>query len=57
MSRTFLLVACLLLVATGIAGVLVLGTTDERPLSPGTPVRVVGQDGLTLIVEPIEAPG
>ncbi len=24
---------------------------------PGTPVRVVGQDGLTLIVEPIEAPG
>jgi membrane-bound serine protease (ClpP class) len=32
-------------------------SSDERPLSPGTPVRVVGQDGLTLIVEPIEAPG
>ena len=32
-------------------------SSDERPLTPGTPVRVVGQDGLTLIVEPIEAPG
>jgi membrane-bound serine protease (ClpP class) len=31
--------------------------SDERPLTPGTPVRVIGQDGLTLIVEPIEAPG
>jgi membrane-bound serine protease (ClpP class) len=30
---------------------------DERPLITGTPIRVVGQDGLTLIVEPIEAPG
>jgi membrane-bound serine protease (ClpP class) len=30
---------------------------DERQITPGTPVRVVGQDGLTLIVEPIEAPG
>jgi membrane-bound serine protease (ClpP class) len=30
--------------------------SDERPLTPGTPVRVIGQDGLTLIVEPIEAP-
>jgi len=32
-------------------------SSDEQPLAPGTPVRVVGQDGLTLIVEPIEAPG
>ena len=32
-------------------------SSDERPLAAGTPVRVVGQDGLTLIVEPIEAPG
>jgi len=32
-------------------------SNDERPLAPGTPVRVVGQEGLTLIVEPIEAPG
>jgi membrane-bound serine protease (ClpP class) len=31
--------------------------SDEQPLTPGTPVRVIGQDGLTLIVEPIEAPG
>jgi len=31
--------------------------SDDSPLSPGTPVRVIGQDGLTLIVEPIEAPG
>jgi membrane-bound serine protease (ClpP class) len=30
---------------------------DERALLPGTPVRVVGQEGLTLIVEPFEAPG
>jgi membrane-bound serine protease (ClpP class) len=32
-------------------------SSDERPLAPGTPVRVVGQEGLTLIVEAIEAPG
>jgi membrane-bound serine protease (ClpP class) len=32
-------------------------SSDERPLAAGTPVRVIGQDGLTLIVEPIEAPG
>jgi membrane-bound serine protease (ClpP class) len=32
-------------------------SSDEQPLAPGTPVRVVGQEGLTLIVEPIEAPG
>jgi membrane-bound serine protease (ClpP class) len=32
-------------------------SSDEQPLAPGTPVRVVGQDGLTLIVEPIEVPG
>jgi membrane-bound serine protease (ClpP class) len=32
-------------------------TSDDRSLSPGTPVRVVGQDGLTLIVEPLETPG
>jgi membrane-bound serine protease (ClpP class) len=33
---------------------------DARALTPGTPVRVVRQDGLTLIVEPLEpseAPG
>lgn len=30
---------------------------DDRSLSPGTPVRVIGQDGLTLIVEPLESPG
>jgi membrane protein implicated in regulation of membrane protease activity len=27
---------------------------DERPLSRGTPVRVVRQEGLTLVVEPAE---
>ena len=32
-------------------------TRDERLLPPGTPVRVVAQEGLTLIVEPIETPG
>ncbi len=32
-------------------------SSDERPIVPGTPVRVVGQEGLTLIVEPLEAPG
>jgi membrane-bound serine protease (ClpP class) len=31
-------------------------TADGRSLPPGTPIRVVGQDGLTLIVEPMEAP-
>jgi membrane-bound serine protease (ClpP class) len=31
--------------------------SDDRSLSPGTPVRVIGQDGLTLIVEPLESPG
>ena len=31
--------------------------SDDRALSPGTPIRVVGQEGLTLIVEPLEAPG
>ena len=29
---------------------------DDRAIPPGTPVRVIGQDGLTLIVEPIESP-
>jgi membrane-bound serine protease (ClpP class) len=32
-------------------------SSDDQQLTPGTPVRVVGQDGLTLIVEPIESPG
>ncbi len=32
-------------------------TADERPLSRGTPVRIVRQDGLMLIVEPAEDPG
>ena len=32
-------------------------SADDRPLPPGTSVRVVGQDGLTLIVEPTESPG
>jgi membrane-bound serine protease (ClpP class) len=31
--------------------------SDDRSLVPGTPIRVVGQDGLTLIVEPLETPG
>jgi membrane-bound serine protease (ClpP class) len=31
-------------------------TADEKPLSRGTPVRVIKQDGLTLIVEPSESP-
>jgi len=31
-------------------------SSDGSALTPGTAVRVVGQDGLTLIVEPIEAP-
>jgi membrane-bound ClpP family serine protease len=32
-------------------------SADDRPLPPGTSVRVVGQEGLTLIVEPTESPG
>jgi membrane-bound serine protease (ClpP class) len=32
-------------------------SADGRPLAPGTPVRVVAQEGLTLIVEPMEEPG
>ncbi len=32
-------------------------TADERPLSRGTPVRVVRQEGLTLVVEPAEQSG
>jgi len=30
-------------------------STDSRPLERGTPVRVVGQEGLTLVVEPADA--
>ena len=29
-------------------------TADERPLERGTPVRVVRQEGLTLVVEPAD---
>ncbi len=32
-------------------------SSDGSPLTSGTPIRVVDQDGLTLIVEPTEAPG
>ncbi len=32
-------------------------SSDDRALTPGTPIRVVGQEGLTLIVEPVELPG
>ena len=32
-------------------------TTDGAMVAPGAAVRIVGQDGLTLIVEPIEQPG
>ena len=32
-------------------------TADERPLSRGTPVRIVRQEGLTLVVEPAEGTG
>jgi len=32
-------------------------STDSRPLERGTSVRVVGQEGLTLVVEPAEASG
>ena len=47
MSRTFLVVAALLLVASGIAGVLVLGTGEDRDLPAGVrPVNVRGCDGL-----------
>ena len=28
--------------------------SDAQALTPGTPVRVVSQDGLTLVVEPVE---
>jgi membrane-bound serine protease (ClpP class) len=31
-------------------------TTDGTPVAPGSPVRIVGQEGLTLIVEPVERP-
>jgi membrane-bound serine protease (ClpP class) len=30
--------------------------TDERPLERGTPVRILRQEGLTLVVEPSEGP-
>ncbi len=30
-------------------------STDSRPIGRGTPVRVVGQEGLTLVVEPADA--
>jgi membrane-bound serine protease (ClpP class) len=30
-------------------------TADERPLARGTPVRVIRQDGLVVLVEPLEA--
>ena len=30
-------------------------TVDERPLARGTPVRVIRQDGLVVLVEPLEA--
>jgi membrane-bound ClpP family serine protease len=32
-------------------------SADDRPLERGTPVRVVRQDGLTLVVEPVEPAG
>ncbi|MGH2474548.1 MAG: NfeD family protein, partial [Candidatus Limnocylindrales bacterium] len=32
-------------------------TSDGAPVPPGATVRVVGQDGLTLIVEPVENAG
>jgi membrane-bound serine protease (ClpP class) len=31
-------------------------TANEQPLSRGTPIRVVRQEGLTLVVEPAENP-
>ena len=30
--------------------------SDERPLERGTPVRILRQEGLTLVVEPAEGP-
>ncbi|MDP8904940.1 MAG: nodulation protein NfeD [Chloroflexota bacterium] len=30
-------------------------SVDQKPLSRGTPVRIVGHDGLTLVVEPADA--
>jgi membrane protein implicated in regulation of membrane protease activity len=32
-------------------------TVDDRALDRGTPVRVVRQDGLTLVVEPSDPSG
>jgi membrane-bound serine protease (ClpP class) len=32
-------------------------TSDERPLQRGTSVRIIRQEGLTLVVEPSEQPG
>lgn len=32
-------------------------TADRRRIARGTPVRVVSKEGLTLIVEPLDAPG
>ena len=32
-------------------------TADERPLQRGTPVRILRQEGLTLVVEPTEQAG
>ncbi len=32
-------------------------TNDESPLTRGTPVRIIRQEGLTLVVEPTETPG
>lgn len=32
-------------------------TADDRPLPRGTPVRILRQEGLTLVVEPAEQPG
>jgi membrane-bound serine protease (ClpP class) len=31
-------------------------SADERPLTRGTPVKIVGQEGLTLVVEPADTP-
>jgi membrane-bound serine protease (ClpP class) len=31
-------------------------TVDERPLDRGTPVKVVGVEGLTVLVEPDQQP-
>lgn len=32
-------------------------SVDERPIQRGAPVRIVGQEGLTLVVEPADATG